>query len=61
MTNAIICNDCNSSEIMMELWNQIDENTREFRVCDSTPGSAFCLKCNDYILYNYTVVGGCFL
>ena len=68
--NTIVCSDCNSSEVLVELWDKKNAEPGElngphlamgYEVKDGTPGRAFCLKCNDYITYNHQIVGGCFL
>ena len=49
--NTIVCSDCNSSEVLVELWDKMNAEPGElngphlamgYEVKDGTPGRAFC-------------------
>ena len=71
--STIVCLNCNTDDVLVEMWAKFNEDPEKFhypqiamgyevksRLENGTPYKAFCLKCNDYVTYNYEIVGGCF-
>ena len=65
--NTIVCLNCNTDDVLVEMWAKLNEpqiargDDVKSMLENGAPYKAFCLKCNDYVTYNYEIVGGCFL